>query len=569
MFGLFIFFLQIRQKPDGAVLCIIDGTGESAWPQGNGLGGARTPNLDFLKFNYPYASLVAAQQPVGLIRGEPGSSAVGHQTIGLGRTTPSYFQYLETSLQPNAKTSLINNTLLRQSFRQAKSKNSRVHFFGECTNSAVFAHSKFLNPMFQAAKEEGISRVYVHCMINSLTHPTSYYFQYLQEQAPSNFTAEIASVHSSSTAMDKNFNWHKTAESYQSLLDPKYANLTNQKSAEVFIDSFHVPSPVFKPILFDKDAIIRNDDVLVIFNFREDKTYQIAKAFIRGLDGCPPLPNNVKIVPLILYDKSFQDIPTVIPAVEYPNSLGSWISQKGFRQLRIAEKYKRPHVTTFFSGGILQPIFPLEERIIDIESVPDDQADLHPQMNASLVASRVITAIKQKKFKLIVVNFANVDATGHLGNLTAVKKAIEFVDEKVGEIYNACEGNGYALFVTGDHGNGEENINLDGSKQTDHTVNNVPFLTNLKGFRIKQLKYGKAPFLGNIAASILTALDIDVPPEMEPSILEKDDVYNYSTVLDRSPVAILLFLALVMLIVAIFMKNIRREKSNYQNKFVL
>lgn len=558
----------LHSPPKGAVLVIIDGGGESAWLDSNGLQIGKTPTLDYLKQNYPYASLIAAQQPVGLIRGEPGSSAVGHQTIGLGRTTPSYYQILEKSLRPNDPNSLKKNKLLRNAMKEmvSRNKNNKLHFAGQCTDSGVFAHSKFLKPMFEVAQEEGISKVYVHCFLMSMSRPASTYLHDVDKEKPENGPEVIiGSVHSSDTSLDKNRDWSKTAISFNAMLDPKYANISKRKDAEKFLDelSKKEPSPKFKPLLLDEESIIKKDDVLVLFNFREDKTYQIASAFMKGIpDNEISPPKNLHIVPMILYDKSLIDTPTILPAIEYKNSLASWISQKGFKQLRVAEKYKRPHVTIFFSGGIMQPIFKGEERNVDFESVPDSIAYLYPEMNATLVTKTVLKAIDSGKYKLIVVNFANIDATGHCGNETAVKMAVEFVDSKISEIFKKCEMKNYAIFITGDHGNGEENTLLNGNPQVDHTINNVPFITNAGGYHIKQMTYGQSPFIGNVAASILDILNIDVPPEMEPSILAKNSIDISSTEISPS-ITFFIFICgnITMLLVCFLIRKTRLYSS--------
>jgi 2,3-bisphosphoglycerate-independent phosphoglycerate mutase len=228
---------------------------------------------------------------------------------------------------------------------------------------------------------------------------------------------------------------------------------------------------------------------------------------------------------MILYDQSLIDVPSLLPPPNYSKSLGSWIASHGYKQIRIAESYKRPHITTFFSGGILQPIYQNEDRPV-IDSIPDASVAFYPKMNASLVTETALTAIKSRDYKLIVINFANVDATGHSGNETAVKLAMEYVDEKIREIMNECDRTGYTMFVTADHGNGEENKLLGGAPQVEHTLNNVAFLTNARGFRVKQPPFGKAPFLGNVAPTILHVLDIVPPPEMEDSLLEREsDVF--------------------------------------------
>jgi 2,3-bisphosphoglycerate-independent phosphoglycerate mutase len=228
---------------------------------------------------------------------------------------------------------------------------------------------------------------------------------------------------------------------------------------------------------------------------------------------------NLNVLPLILYNETQSKVPQVIPPVKYENSLGSWIAKNGYRQLRVAEEYKKAHMTTFFSGGVLQPLFDGEDRIVDFASVSENIADKFPLMNASLVTESVIEGIKKNAYKLIVCNFANVDATGHTGNVTAVKMAAEFVDEQIAKIHKVAQEHGYTMIITADHGNGEEDTGLDGSPQLYHTVNNVPFIALTHDFKIVKQRPGQAPFIGNVAASVLTVLGLDIPPEMEPSIL--------------------------------------------------
>jgi 2,3-bisphosphoglycerate-independent phosphoglycerate mutase len=280
-----------------------------------------------------------------------------------------------------------------------------------------------------------------------------------------------------------------------------------------FLDALENPSaPDFEPFYIEsRNGSIKDGDTVIIFHFREDKTIQVADSLIKH--------GKLKVLPLVLMHSSQSQIPTMIPAVKYPNSLGSWISQKGFKQLRVAEIHKRPHVTTYFSGGILQERYPGEDRVTDFESISETVAHLYPEMNASLVANAAITGIKSEMYKLIVVNFANVDVTGHTGNVTATKLALEYVDVMIGQIWNACKDANHVLFIVADHGNGEEDTMLDGSPQLWHTVNNVPFIAVTNDFHITKFPVGQVPFIGNVAASILTVLGLDIPKEMEPSVL--------------------------------------------------
>lgn len=601
-----IFSFSINQHqpkvhyPSGAVLTIIDGFGESAWPEGNGILHSKMPFLSSLKSKYPYQSLVASQQPVGLVSKEPGSSAVGHQTLGLGRTTPSYYQILERSLNYNSPDSMVNNKVLRDGLHNAK----RAHFVGLCTDEGIFSHPKFLPPMFEAAILENVSEVYVHCILTTLIDKPSKYLNDIEDLFPKsineykshldlaqrdkahvNTTFKLAAVYSGETAMDKLQNWTATQVAYDAMVDfNKIAKLPKNQAID-FLDSLNQFVPIFNPICLYDDAngnefdcqksIMQENDPVVFFHFREDSSYQLAKALIEGLPKSQKNPH-LKVLPLILYHPSLaSETRTIIPAVNYPNSLGSWISQKGFKQLRVAEEYKRSHATTFFSGGVLQPIFEGEERKIDFGSVSEAVADLFPEMNATLVANAAVEGINKKKekvgnikirkrqtsdkssialhfnekdesdnyYKFIFVNFANVDATGHSGNETAVRIACEIVDKKIQEIYNACAQNDFALFIASDHGNGDEMLNLDGRPNLFHSINNVPFIAiyNTSWSKDQSAQYddyvleassknfniGQVPFIGNVAPSILYTLGIEIPPEMEPPIISRKIISNY------------------------------------------
>jgi len=520
----FLLALLIKEPPKGAVLVIIDGFGESAWKEGNGIDIARTPTLDSLKSNQIYIPLVAAQQPVGLTSREPGSSSVGHQTLGLGRTVPSYYQMLEKSMNPKSPEYLYYNKIIREAFRMANSKKSRVHFAGLCTDTGVFSHIKFLEPMFRAASDENVSELLVHCFFDThTTHPTEY-LKKVESYFPKRLNARIATVHSAKTSMDKFRNWDQTEKSYLAIANGKGAVETNRDTMFKRLETFYEKKVKYDPFIVGptKNNCLKKDDTIIIFNFREEKTFQIADRLIRG----ESTPKGVKVLPMVLYDKSLSEYQTILPSVVYNNSLGSWISKLGYKQLRTSESYKKYHISEFFSGGINQPVFEGEERVTDFDSVGESIVDKFPLMNASRVYKIVQNAIISERYKLIAVNFGNVDAAGHTGNVTAVKIAVECIDGMIKKIMNLCRNHNYVLFVTSDHGNGEETTNLDGSPMIDHTVNTVPFLSTAKGFKIKPMKIGRFPFIGNVASTILTCLGLKVPPEMEPSLLYEIDISN-------------------------------------------
>lgn len=512
--------LFVRHIPRGAVLTIIDGFGESAWPEGNAVMQAKTPNLDRLKKKYIYQSIVAAQQPVGLIRGEPGSSSVGHQTLGLGRITPGYYQQLESAMNPNSPKYIKNNEILKETITHAKKNNGRVHFAGLCTDWGIFSHIKFLPPLFEAAADQNVSEILVHCFFTHADPNPSRFLHKIEEGFPKNVKTRFATISSQLTSLDKFKRWHLSNVSAQAIvagtakkIDPKqiYSEIDKLQAQGIDYDPF-ILSPT-------EDAHLKSGDSIIFFNHREEQSYQVAKLVMKGENT----PSNIKFTPMILYDPSLKEFPPILPSVTHKNSLGSWLSQHGHKQIRIAEAYKKDHITVFFSGGITQPVFPGEVDVINFTSISETIVENYPQMNATLVFNTLSNAIKSEEYKLVAVNFANCDATGHSGNNTAVKLAVEFIDSLLPKIEKLCEEHDYALFITSDHGNSEENTNLDGSRQIGHTVNNVPFITTAKGVKLVPQKIGRVPYIGNVAPSILHVLNIPPPPEMDPSILMDEE----------------------------------------------
>ena len=516
-------FLCSRVVPKGAVLTIIDGMGESAWPQGNGIEKAKTPNMDFLKSNFPYENLVAAQQPVGLIRREPGSSSVGHQTIGLGRTTPSYFQQLEKSMNEEEDNYLGKNKVLLKTIRHAKDNNGRVHFAGLCTDVGIFSHIKFFPPMFEAVKKENVSEILVHCFFTHVINEPSSYLNRVEEMFPKGIKARIASVHTGLTALDKFENWHLSNKTASTIAKGSKNEMERKELFET-LDMYGKNYTDYDPFIVKpaSENHLKEGDSLILFQHREDQSFQVAKLLMKG----KITPKNVMITPMILYDKTLSEFEPILPSIVYNNSLGSWISQKGFKQIRVAEEYKKYHITSFLSGGINQPVFPGETDVINFTSIPDSIAEFYPEMNASNVFKVVENAIKSEEYKLIAVNYANVDAIGHSGNTTAVSLACEYIDSLIGKMIKLCKEHNYVLFIVADHGNGEENEAFDGSRVIDHTVNNVPFMTTLSNAKVRRQTLGKVHYIGNVAATIIRALGMDVPPEMEPPIFDFIDDEN-------------------------------------------
>ncbi len=141
--------------------------------------------------------------------------------------------------------------------------------------------------------------------------------------------------------------------------------------------------------------------------------------------------------------------------------------------------------------------------------------DLQPEMSAFQVTDTIVEEINKQSADFICLNFANADMVGHTGVWEAAVKAVETVDACVMRVVNAALHNGYTIFLTADHGNADFMINADGTPNTAHTLNLVPFFIINNDFK-GAVKDGK---LGDIAPTILHFMDLPVPKEMTGNLL--------------------------------------------------
>jgi 2,3-bisphosphoglycerate-independent phosphoglycerate mutase len=213
------------------------------------------------------------------------------------------------------------------------------------------------------------------------------------------------------------------------------------------------------------------------------------------------------------YDSTFKNIHIIFENDNLNNTLGEVIQQQHLKQIRIAETEKYPHVTFFFSGGREKP-FEGESRIM-LPSPKVATYDLKPEMSAYEVTDAIVPEIEKGEASFICLNYANADMVGHTGIWEAGIKAVETVDKCVERVVTAALNNGYTVFLTADHGNADYMINSDGTPNTAHTLNLVPFFVIDKSWKGK-LKPGK---LGDIAPTILKMMGIPIPQEMTGEIL--------------------------------------------------
>ena len=208
------------------------------------------------------------------------------------------------------------------------------------------------------------------------------------------------------------------------------------------------------------------------------------------------------------YDASFQGVHILFDKENVENTLGEYVASKGLKQLHIAETEKYAHVTFFLNGGRETP-YEGEDRIL-VPSPKVATYDLQPEMSAYEVRTKLVEAIREDKYDLIVVNFANGDMVGHTGVYSAIETAVKAVDECVKDVIEAAKETGYEAIIIADHGNADNAVNADGSPNTAHSLNPVPFVYVTENKDVQPAD----GILADVAPSVLKIMGLPVPAEM-------------------------------------------------------
>ena len=528
-----------KNKP--LILTILDGWGHRTETFANAIAQARKPNYDRLLKEFPNTLLHASDHFVGLPDGQMGNSEVGHLNIGAGRVVHMDITRIDAAI---ADGSFFRDPILVDAMRYAASKGRSVHFLGLLSDGGVHSHQRHLYALLKLAKQEQLSRVFVHAFMDGRdTLPTNgaKYLEQLQQQMREYGVGQIASVSGRYYAMDRDRRWEREAKAFNAMVkgqaeggihaDPVLALRAcyNNGVTDEFVIPFVCADANGKPV-----AVIENDDVCICFNYRADRARQITRVLGRNsrltaqqgrdLPGADDLdaeiprntvPSGLRYVCMTQYDKLFT-MPIVIPSESMDNLLANLMSQANLRNLRIAETEKYAHVTYFFNGGIEKP-FPGEDREL-IASQKVATYDLAPEMSAAGIADAVIKAINDTAFDVVVVNFANADMVGHSGQLEPTIRGVETVDACLGRIHQALRQQGGSMLITADHGNAEMMIDpVSGGPHTAHTTNPVPFILVTEAARKVGVRTDGS--LRDISPTMLDLLQLSQPKDMTGSSL--------------------------------------------------
>ncbi|MCL2820043.1 MAG: 2,3-bisphosphoglycerate-independent phosphoglycerate mutase [Oscillospiraceae bacterium] len=500
-------------------MVIMDGYGLAPPSPGNAVENAKTPNLDEIFKTNPYTELSASGEDVGLPDGQMGNSEVGHTNIGAGRVV---YQDLPMITREIKLGTFFENEALLKAVNSCKEKNKSLHLMGLVSPGGVHSHITHLFGLLELAKRNSLSKVYIHCFMDGRDVPPDSGKESivaLVNKCNELGTGKVATVMGRFYAMDRDNRWDRVEQAYNAMTcgegelqpDPVKAmqNSYNKKEFDEFV----------KPVVCDKDGLIKSGDSVIFFNFRPDRAREITRAFVdTDFIGFNRKPGYFPLtyVCMTQYDESIKGVSVAYPPHFPEQTFGEIISDAGLKQIRIAETEKYAHVTFFFNGGIEQP-FKGEERILIPSPKEFPTYDLIPEMSAVKVAEAACKEILSGKHDVVIINFANCDMVGHTGIYDAAVTAVETVDKCVGEIKDAVSKMDGCLVITADHGNAEIMLAEDGiSPHTAHSTNPVPFIVCKKDVKLKQGR------LADIAPTLLDLLEIKKPDIMTGiSLLEK------------------------------------------------
>jgi 2,3-bisphosphoglycerate-independent phosphoglycerate mutase len=503
------------------LLLILDGYGIPEDASVSAIEQAEKPFLDELFATYPHATLKASGEAVGLPEGQMGNSEVGHMNLGAGRVVYQDITRISKAIRDG---SFFKNDVLLSAVHHAKENDTALHLMGCFSDGGVHSHLEHLYGLLEMAKREGLApdQVWVHAFTDGRDtdpHGGVEYVQQFQEKADEIGVGRIASIVGRYYAMDRDERWERTEKAYRLLTKGQGEAFDDPKAAleasydEDVTDEFVEPRRIdYEEAAYD--TRVGDGDAVIFFNFRADRARQLTRAFTdANFDGFERDPlDDLRYVTMTTYEKEF-DLPVAFTKVDLEDTLGEVISQRGGRQLRVAETEKYAHVTYFFSGGREDP-FEGEDRIL-VPSPKVATYDLQPEMSAPEVAERAATAMRETPYNLVVLNFANPDMVGHTGDFEAAVKAIEAIDAGTKTVVEAARETGYSISIIADHGNADKMRNPDGSPHTAHTTSLVPHLIIKDGFD-GPIQDGK---LGDIAPTILALLGGEIPEAMDGDVL--------------------------------------------------
>ena len=497
------------------MLMILDGFGWREETYGNAIAAAKKPVIDELFSKYPFITIEASGEPVGLPAGQMGNSEVGHLNIGAGSVIYQNLLRISRAIESGE---FFENEALLAAMKNA-AEGHTLHIMGLVSDGGVHSHYEHLKATIDMAKKNGVKDVAVHCFLDGRDVPPKSAMTWLgplEEYMAEQGTGRIGVISGRFYAMDRDKRWERLVKAYDALtlgegLKASCAQEAMDNSyAKDETDEFVQPTVV--------NAVpVKSGDSVIFINFRPDRAREITRALVDpDFDGFErkSAPKDLTYVCMAEYDATMPNVMVAFPPQDVDPTLGKTIADLGLKQLRIAETEKYAHVTFFFNGGVEEPNVG-EDRVL-IPSPKVATYDLQPEMSAPAVAETVIDRINKDMYDLIILNFANPDMVGHTGVFDAAVSAIETLDGLVGQIRDAVLAKDGQILLTADHGNADTMLDEKGEPVTKHSTAKVPFCHICNEPVPFKKETGK---LADIAPTMLTLMGLEVPAGMQGEVL--------------------------------------------------
>ncbi len=491
-----------------AALVILDGWGLAPSGPGNAVSLAHTPVFDELWSTYPHTDLRACGRAVGLPEGQMGNSEVGHLNLGAGSIVIQDLTKIDEAVE---RGELSDNTVLRD----ALSGSERVHLIGLVSDGGVHSAFGHLRALIELGAAAEVPDLVVHAFTDGRdTLPTSGagFLAEVERWMEAAGSGRIGSVVGRYYAMDRDRRWERIQRAYDLLVHGRAEHRASSGQAAVSEAYERGESDEFiEPVLVGEEGKIRPGDSVVAFNFRPDRMRELTRALAEPDFDCIDrggAPATRRYATMTEYEEGWP-YPVAFPPERPATTLPATLAARGVRQLHVAETEKYPHVTYFFAGGEEEPqAGERRELVPSPREVPT--YDHKPEMSARQAAQAFAQAWRDDSPGFGIINFANPDMVGHTGVIPAAVKAIETVDECLGEVVDAVHASGGACVVTADHGNADNMLEPDGSPNTAHSLNPVPLIVT-----VKRLELREGGVLADVAPTLLHVLGIEPPADMK------------------------------------------------------
>lgn len=502
-------------RPVPTALIILDGWGYRAESDSNAIANANTPTWDSLLEKYPNTLIRTSGEAVGLPDGQMGNSEVGHMNLGAGRVVYQSF----TRINKEIREQLIQqNQVLCQAMDKAITNDKAIHFTGLLSPGGVHSHEDHLVALLEMAKARGAKKVYVHAILDGRDMPprsAEPSIKLIEAKMAELGNGQIGSIIGRFFSMDRDNRWDRVQAGFDAMTLNK-AEFTAASASVALAQAYERGENdefVKATVITGADSRVQDGDSVIFFNFRPDRARELTRAFTQG-DEFKGFERQAKpqLADFVMLTEYAADINAscAYPPETLHDGIGEYVSKLGLTQLRIAETEKYAHVTFFFSGGREQE-YDGETRIL-VKSPDVATYDLQPEMSAPEVTDKLVAAIKNKEFDLIVCNYANGDMVGHTGDYEATVKAAECIDECLTRVTQAILEVGGECLITADHGNAEQMVDDNGQPMTQHTTGPVNLIYVNQRPQSSRLMEGGS--LSDIAPTLLSMMGLEQPQAM-------------------------------------------------------